>query len=88
MALLHDGRVLVVEASNDTAAVATTDIFDPVSGSFNPGPSTTRPRLGAAAITMLDGRVLLIGSYRGNAEGISGDGPSSAEIFSLPQSVG
>ncbi len=63
--------------------MATTDIFDPVNETFVAGPTTTRPRLGAAAITLRNGRVLVLGSSRGNAEGILGNGPSSAELFSL-----
>ena len=85
VALLPDGRVLVVRSTNDITAVATTEIFDPETGTFTAGPPTTRPRFGATAVTLQDGRVLLLGSYRGNAEGIPGDGPSSAEIFSLAQ---
>jgi hypothetical protein len=82
MALLPDGRVLIVfESSRGVIEVATTAIFDPATGTFTAGPRTGRPRLGATAITLKDGRVLVVGSYRGNAEGISGDGPSSAEIF-------
>jgi hypothetical protein len=82
-AILPDGRVLVVKPPNLVTAVAMTDIFDPATGTFTVGPTTTRPRLMSAAVTLRDGRVLLLGSYRGNAEGIPGDGPSSAEIFSL-----
>jgi hypothetical protein len=81
-ALLPDGRVLVVKMSMDPTAAATTDIFDPATDTFTAGPPTTRPRLWPTAVPLRDGRVLLLGSYRGNAEGIPGDGPSSAEIFS------
>lgn len=81
MALLPDGRVLILETTNSSTAVATTDIFDPATGTFTAGPPTRRPRLRATAVTLEDGSVLVLGSYRGNAEGIPGDGPSSAEIF-------
>ena len=82
MALLPDGRVLILDPTRDVTLVANTEIFDPVTGTFVAGPTTMRPRFGATALTLQDGRVLLLGSYRGNAGGIPGDGPSSAELFS------
>jgi hypothetical protein len=81
VAVLPDGRVLVLVTGNDITAVASTSLFDPASGTFASGPLTVRPRVGATAATLQDGSVLLLGSSRGNAQGIPGDGPASAEIF-------
>jgi S-formylglutathione hydrolase FrmB len=78
--LLADGRVLV--AGGDTswvsgAALASAELFDPITGSFSPTGSMGESRVGATATLLADGRVLVSG---GNTR----DGSpclASAEIY-------
>ena len=64
--LLADGRVLVIGGSPDAETrerLASTEIYDPRSGRFVPGPDLQSPRykLPAAAALLPDGRVLVAG---------------------------
>lgn len=64
-AALADGRVLVcggqTSARGDVAAG--TELFDPVSGLSQAGPTMVSPRYGHTADRLADGRVLIIGGY-------------------------
>jgi hypothetical protein len=61
-ALLADGRVLIGGGCSDaacTTVLASTEIFSPADMTFAPGPELGQPRLGADAVTLPDGRVLV-----------------------------
>jgi hypothetical protein len=78
LSTLLDGRVLVsgglaVDADGvPLGASATTEIFDPASGTFSDGPAMNVARYNHSSITLPDGRVLVLG----------GDGTRTAELFS------
>ncbi len=68
MAALRDGRVLVTGGlvpgtGGGTVDVATTEIFSPATGSFTAGPTMSVARYGHSAITLTDGRVLVLGGW-------------------------
>ena len=64
--LLQDGRVLVVGGiSSDGTAVATAELWDPLTRTFSPAGSLARPRIGHAATLLQDGRVLIVGGEDG-----------------------
>jgi hypothetical protein len=77
LATLSDGRVLVTGgltpsgAGLNTVDVASTEIFNPANGTFSDGPLMTVPRFNHSAITLNDGRVLVLG----------GNNKRSAEVF-------
>lgn len=62
---LADGRVLVgggVSGAEPNTALATTELFDPTTGTFSPVGSMTGPRsFGLSATLLADGRVLVVG---------------------------
>jgi hypothetical protein len=76
-ALLPDGRVLItgglvpVGGGPATDIAKSTEIFDPVSGTFTPGPDMAAARFNHSAIALDDGRVLVLG----------GNGLKSAEAY-------
>ena len=76
-AALPDGRVLItgglvpVGAGPVTIDTKTTEIFDPVAGTFAPGPDMSVARVDHSAIALDDGRVLVLG----------GNDLSSAELY-------
>ncbi len=76
-AVLPDGRVLITGGlvpdgpGPATIDSKTTEIFDPVSGTFAPGPDMGVARFNHSAITLNDGRVLVLG----------GNHLSSAEVY-------
>ncbi len=78
VALLHGGRVLAVggEAVTDGFPVATTQIYNPRSGSWSYGPSMHTGRIGATATTLADGWVLVVGGLGPKLGALR-----SAEIF-------
>jgi hypothetical protein len=58
---LPDGRVLIGGGEADDA-LATSELFDPSTGTFSPAASMTRPRsIGSSATLLRDGRVLVVG---------------------------
>ncbi len=85
-AALLDGRVLIaggtmLQADGSTATLASTEIYDPTSGTVTAGPKLATPRVGATATTLIDGRVLIAGgSYPEGAPNTAAE-LASAEIF-------
>jgi hypothetical protein len=80
--LLRDGRVLIAggcsrDGCGGNERAMASELFDPASNEFTPGPSLTTARAGHTATSLLDGRVLIVGGYE--AEGVA---PlASAEVF-------
>lgn len=65
-ARLPDGRVLIVAGSDDTRSntlFATTELYDPATGTFTPGPSlaAARHKIRDAVVALPDGSVLVAG---------------------------
>lgn len=63
---LQDGRVMVIAGSpdcNEQRRIAQTEIFDPATGAFTPGPALQNPRykIVSAAAVMADGAVVVAG---------------------------
>jgi hypothetical protein len=67
---LPNGQVLVAGGFADVAALevalATTEVFDPATNRFSPGPSMATARWGHAATTLPDGRVVVTGGLNGS----------------------
>ena len=64
--LLPDGRVLVAGGCTQRSCegvTAATELVDPASGTSKPGPDMLQPRVGHSAVTLHDGRILLIGGF-------------------------
>ena len=65
LTLLPDGKVLAAggedPTGDDYVVYSTTEIFDPATNSWSPGPDLSEPRGDHSATLMPDGRVLLIG---------------------------
>ena len=65
LTLLPDGRVLAAGGVHpvliDSSIYSTTQIFDPATNSWSPGPELAEPRSHHSATLLPDGRVLLIG---------------------------
>jgi len=75
--LLTDGRVLVAGGVGSGAiAVASADLYDPVSRTFSATGSMSNPRYAAASVRLLDGRVFVAGG-----EGVDGKGINTVEIY-------
>jgi hypothetical protein len=77
--LLPDGRVLVAGGRSgrpSSAALESTELFDPASGSWASGPSMSVPRVFAAATLLPDGRVIVAG-------GTSREEQGPVEVFVL-----
>ena len=75
LTLLPDGRVLAAGGVHPTnrhyGAYSMTEIFDPTSNSWSPGPELFEPRIHHSATLMPDGRVLLVGGFVPEGEGYS-----------------
>ncbi|HZR10159.1 MAG TPA: kelch repeat-containing protein [Myxococcales bacterium] len=85
-ALLPDGRVLIAGGNTQddeaTSPPLGTEIFDPASGRFTSAGDLQAPRDSHAAVTLTDGRVLVIGGrVPAEISGKQGVGISSTEIF-------
>ena len=66
--LLADGRVLVAGGNGNVTGdpnIATAEIYDPASGTFNDVGDLITPSMGGTAVRLLDGRVLLTGGWAG-----------------------
>jgi Kelch motif/Galactose oxidase, central domain len=70
---------VLIAGGTDSAgrSLASTEIFDPANGTFNPGPPLNSPRTHGVAIPLKDGRVLFAG---GCADG-DNDRLRSAELY-------
>ncbi|MFC5004624.1 Kelch repeat-containing protein [Dactylosporangium cerinum] len=66
---LPGGRVLIIGGCVvdhcDGTAGADSELFDPVTGRFTPGPPLSAPRAGHTATALADGRVLVVGGFSG-----------------------
>ena len=68
---LADGRVLVTGGvgiltsggTNEAIRLASAEIYDPRTGTFEPAGSMTEPRLAHASTLLPDGRVLIVGGF-------------------------
>lgn len=79
LTLLPDGRVLAAGGIDQIAATGirtnSTEIYDPASNSWSPGPGMAQARAGHTATFLADGRFLFVGGDEGN---------STAEIYTPP----
>lgn len=75
-ALTADGRVLIVGGSSqaiagdmlaagDLVAERTTEIYDPATGRFAPGPEMADARVSPAVGALADGSILVVGGWNG-----------------------
>jgi hypothetical protein len=62
-------------------ALASAELFDPAKGTWSAAGPMKFARAGAAAVTLRDGRVLLVGSAGYNVTRIGGDTYNNAEIY-------
>src|SRR5438094_3259468 len=76
-AVLQDGRVLIVGGycsgsaqvcPNGTGPLASSDIYDPATGSVSAGPVLSTARQGLSATTQLDGKVFVAGGNNGSVD--------------------
>lgn len=84
--LLSDGKVLLAGGftgldgdRNPTGFLRSTEIFDPVTGSFRAGPDLPAPRAHARAVKLKDGRILMVGGV--HEEGGAAVPASGAFLF-------
>jgi hypothetical protein len=68
-----DSRAILAGGSYGSKDRKTTELFDPRTGRWTPGPSMQRARANFQAATLQDGRVLVVGGEAGR--------PVSAEIY-------
>jgi hypothetical protein len=88
---LLDGRVLVAGGSQETpeglrTAVSSTELWDPSTNRFEPGPELTDARAGHTATLLSDGRVLIVGGF--TSAGLALDALASAELWEPVASSG
>ena len=90
-ATLPDGRVLItgglvlVGAGPATQESAATELFDPAAGTFSDGPSLLSTRASHSAVSLADGRVLIVGGFgKRTAEVYT---PSTGQITSAGQTA-
>jgi hypothetical protein len=88
-ALMADGRVLIVGGSSQAVAgdmidarqlraERSTEIYDPATGRFAPGPDMTDARVSPAVETLADGSILAVGGWGGPGTFVP---VQSAELF-------
>jgi N-acetylneuraminic acid mutarotase len=83
--LLKDGQVLVAGGirTNDTE-VASADLYNPSTDIWTPEPSMARARGGIFAVTLVDGRVLVVGGENEDPNTLPDNALASAELFTEP----
>jgi hypothetical protein len=59
--LLADGRVLVTGGKTGSGALASSELYDPKTGTFSPASSMLTPRAYQTATLLTDGRILITG---------------------------
>ncbi len=64
--LLPNGKVLVAGGYNGSAWLASTELYDPASGSWTAAGNLANGRIGAAAVLLPTGKVLVAGGYNGS----------------------
>lgn len=84
MTLLPDGRILVAGGGAPSSregfvALRSTELWDPSTGRFEPGPELAEARAGHTATLLADGRVLVVGGYR--TAGLDLDAVAAAELW-------
>lgn len=79
MAILPDGRVLVVGGTGDDEYLASAEVWNPARATFSPTSSLGRARAAHTATLLPDGRLLVVG---GEGEEVS---LASAELWSPAQ---
>jgi hypothetical protein len=83
--LLPSGKVLITggftsaEVNQQAASLASTEVYDPATGTFSPAGDMAVARGGHAATLLQDGRLLITGGYA--AAGPSTTVASSAELY-------
>src|SRR4030067_1128278 len=88
--LLGDGKILIVGGENQDGPVVDSEIFDPVTGLFTPGPPSILPRSDHAATLLPHDPVLVTGGASGDtlldsteifdpATGLFGPGPTMTQ---------
>jgi hypothetical protein len=87
--LLHDGRVLVIGGSpdcNEQRRIAQTELYDPRTGAFTPGPALQNPRykIASAATVTANGDVVVAG----DADGVEVWTPGTAGFVKARGGVG
>ena len=75
-AVLRDGRVLVaggllIDGTHDPRGLESAELWDPTRGTWSRTGSLAGPRIGAVAVTLTDGRALVVGGL---------PGPSAEEV--------
>jgi len=82
LALLHDGRVIAAGGSRgdllNPVSLTTSEIYDPVKGTWSPGPNLPSGRAGCLRAELPDDTVTLFG---GVSAGPSGSAQNSMEVF-------
>lgn len=61
VAQFGDGRVIVAGGRRGSEGLATTEVFDPATNLWSPGPPLDQPRIGLRAAGLPDGRVMVHG---------------------------
>src|SRR5262249_47739130 len=72
--LLANGKVLIaggLDGPEDNPVTQTTDIFDPTTDTFTPGPNMSSAREHAAAVALSNGTVLIAGGDSGDSTALS-----------------
>lgn len=78
--LLLDGRVLItggISSESTSPRLATTELYDPLTGAFTVAATMTLPRVGHTATLLPDGKVLVTGGSTDSTPG----GSDAAEIY-------
>ena len=64
--LLPNGKVLIAGGVDAANVVNSTELYDPSSGSFSPGPNMSNPRKNQTQVLLANGKVLIAGGYVDN----------------------